>query len=82
MKVTEDTRVKGYSDLEAKETLNMMGTRRELPPFTTMKMRIEEELAACGGSCRAHGNNFYGYGGQVQKMWYLKITKIQIFNSI
>jgi hypothetical protein len=32
--------------------------------------------------CRAHGNDFYGYGGQVQIIWYLKITKVHIFKSI
>ncbi len=32
--------------------------------------------------CRAHGNNLYGYGGEVLKIWYLKITKVHIFKSI
>ncbi len=34
-----------------------------------------------GEECRAHGNNFYGYSGQVQKIWYFKITKVHIFKS-
>jgi hypothetical protein len=33
-------------------------------------------------SCRAHGNNLYGYGGQVLKIWYLKPTKVHLFKSI
>jgi hypothetical protein len=41
-------RVKGYSDLEAKERMNMTGRRRGMPPFEAMKMRTEEELVACG----------------------------------
>ncbi len=32
--------------------------------------------------CCAHGNNFYGYGGQVLKKWYLKPTKVHIVISI
>jgi hypothetical protein len=32
-------------------------------------------------SCRAHGNNFYGYGGQLQTVWYLKITKLRYIYS-
>jgi hypothetical protein len=32
--------------------------------------------------CRAHGNNFYGYGEQVLKIWYLKPTKVHIVISI
>ncbi len=40
--------VKGYSDLEAKEMTNTTGRRRGLPTFEAMKMRTEEELAACG----------------------------------
>jgi hypothetical protein len=47
VKVTEAMQVKGYSDLEAQETTNMMGWRRGLPPFMLMKMRIEEEHTAC-----------------------------------
>ncbi len=35
-----------------------------------------------GEECRAHGSNFYGYGGQVQNVWYLNPTKVQIFKSI
>jgi hypothetical protein len=50
VKVTEAIQVKGYSDLEAKEKTNMTGRRRGLPPFEAMKMRTEEELAACGSS--------------------------------
>ena len=42
-------RMTGYSDLESKETRYMMGRRRGLLPFEAMKMRIEEELVACGG---------------------------------
>jgi hypothetical protein len=30
------------------------------------------------GRCHAHGNNFCGYRGLVQKIWYLKITKVHI----
>ena len=41
--------MRGYSDLEAKETSNMTGRRRGPLPFKAMKMRTEEELAACGG---------------------------------
>jgi hypothetical protein len=33
-------------------------------------------------ACRAHGNNLYGYGGRVLKIWYLKLTKVHIFKSI
>jgi hypothetical protein len=33
-------------------------------------------------TCCAHGNNFYGYGGQVLKIWYLKPTKVHIVISI
>jgi hypothetical protein len=32
--------------------------------------------------CCAHGNNLYGYGGRVLKIWYLKPTKVHIFKSI
>ncbi len=32
--------------------------------------------------CCAHGNNLYGYGVQVLKIWYLKPTKVHIFKSI
>ncbi len=35
-----------------------------------------------GEECCAHGNNFYGYGGPVPKIWYLKISKVYIFKSI
>ncbi len=41
-------RMRGYSDLEAKETTNMTGRRRGPPPFEVMKMRTEEEHAAHG----------------------------------
>jgi hypothetical protein len=50
VKVTEATRMRGYSDLESKETTNMTGRRRGLPQFKVMKMRTEEELVACGVS--------------------------------
>jgi hypothetical protein len=30
----------------------------------------------------AHGNNLYKYGGQAQKIWYFKITKVPINKSI
>ncbi len=49
VKVTEAMQVKGYSDLKANKTANMTGRRRGPPPFEAMKMRTEEELAACGG---------------------------------
>jgi hypothetical protein len=49
VKVAEAMQVREYSDLEAKETTNMTGRRRGLPPFEAIKMRTEEELAACGG---------------------------------
>jgi hypothetical protein len=42
--------MKGYSDLEAKERMNMTGWRRGPPLFKAMTMRTEEELAACGSS--------------------------------
>jgi hypothetical protein len=32
--------------------------------------------------CCAHGNNLYGYGGWVLKVWYLKPTKVHTFKSI
>jgi hypothetical protein len=32
--------------------------------------------------CRTHGNNFYGYRGQVLNIWYLKPTKVHIVISI
>ncbi len=44
----------------------------------TLKKSI---LTDCGLPCWAHGI-FYGYGGRVQKIWYLKITKVHIFKSI
>jgi hypothetical protein len=61
VKVTEAIWVKGYSDLEAKETTNMMGRRRGPPPFKAMKIRTEEELAtcSCGG---AQGSDSCGTG--------------------
>jgi hypothetical protein len=40
--------MRGYSDLEAKETKNMTGRRGGPPPFEAMKMRTVEELTACG----------------------------------
>ena len=49
VKVTEAMQMRGYSDLEAKEMTNMTGRRRGPLPFEAMKMRTEEELAACGG---------------------------------
>ncbi len=55
--------VKGYSDLEAKDTRNMTGRRRGAPPFEAMKMRTEEELVACGGG-GAQGSNPCGIGIQ------------------
>ncbi len=59
VKATEAMRMRGYSDLEAKETTNMMGRRRGPPPFKAMKMRTEEELTACGGG-GARGSNSRG----------------------
>ncbi len=35
-----------------------------------------------GEECRAHENNFYGYGGHVLNIWYLKPTKVHIVISI
>ena len=61
VKVTEAMRIRGYSGLEAKEMTNMTRRRRGLPSFEAMKMRTEEELAACGGS-RAKGSNSCGVG--------------------
>ncbi len=52
---------------------------------------VHEDSAHCRGSklgvpagknCPSHGNNFYGYRECVQKIWYLKITKVHIFKSI
>jgi hypothetical protein len=39
---------------------------------------------SCHGEeeCHAHGNNFHGYRGQVQKQWYLKITKVHIYSNL
>ncbi len=59
VQVTEAMWVKGYSDLEAKETTNMTGRRRGPPPFEETKMRTEEELAACGGG-GARGSDSHG----------------------
>jgi hypothetical protein len=39
--------MRGYSDLEAKEMMNMTGRRRGPPLFEVMKMRTEEDLITC-----------------------------------
>jgi hypothetical protein len=57
VKATEAMQVKGYSDLEAKETTNMTGRRRGLLPFEAMKMRTEQELVACSGSAAQVSNS-------------------------
>jgi hypothetical protein len=43
-------------------------------------MAIEDGID--GNICHAHGNNFYGYGGQVLKIWYFEPTKVHTFKSI
>jgi hypothetical protein len=76
VKVTEAVRIRGYSDLESKETTNMTGRRRGLPPFEAMKMRTEEELAACGGG-GAQGSDSCGI-----RIQWLVITKDATINLI
>jgi hypothetical protein len=54
--------------------------------FVCPKGRLYREQGCKQGwrldACSAHENNYYGYGGQVQKICYLKITKVHIFKSI
>jgi hypothetical protein len=69
VKATEAIQAKSYSDLEAKEMTIMRGIRRALPPFKAMKIRTEEELAACGGG-GARGSNYCDI-----RIWRSVITK-------
>ncbi len=46
------------------------------------KMQCNNQWVQMGGACCAHGNNLFGYKGWLQKIWYLKPTKVHIFKSI
>jgi hypothetical protein len=56
--------------------LNLQGVTSYLP----VSKHIATEWET--GDCCAHGNNLYGYGGQVLKILYLKPAKVHIFKSV
>ncbi len=74
VKVTEAMRMRGYLDLETKEMTNMTGRRRGLLSFEVMKMRTEEELAACGSGGGAGGRDSCGV--RIQQLVIIKDATI------